>query len=106
MKFFRTGLIAAIMAASASLPAAALTNADVLSAMDTRIVEISERMTDLQGQLATETDPRMIAAIKRNLQMLNVRRGQLISLKRIVPRYNERLLTRIVTHFDLDVSPS
>lgn len=106
MKFLGTSLVAAMMAAAAALPAAALTSAEVIDAMDVRIGQLSGQISVLQAQYQAETDPVLAAALRRNIQILNVRRGQLISLKRIAPRYNERLLERLVTHYNLDVSPS
>lgn len=105
MKVVKSGLLAAMLAIAAASPAAALTNAEVLDAMDVRIAELFGQITELQDELATVTDP-AAAAIRRNIQMLNVRRGQLISLKRVVPRYDERRLIDLVTHYDLDVSPA
>lgn len=104
MKTLRTSLVAAALLASTSLPSAALTNAEVLDAMNARIGELSQQITDLQAQIDAGGTPAEIEALTTEQQMLNVRRGQLRSLIRVVPRYDERFLQRIVTFYDLDVS--
>ena len=104
MKSIKKILMAAAFVASSTLPSVAITNAEVLDAMNLRIAEISQQMAAVQLEISAATNPADQAVLLRELQVLNVRRGQLRSLSRIVPRYNERFLVRIVTHFDLDVS--
>lgn len=104
MTFLKIKLVAAAFVVLSIAPAAAVTNAEVLDAMNVRVGEISQQMNVLQSRIATAPSAADRAFLLRELQVLNVRRGQLISLTRVVPRYNERFLIRIVTFFDLDVS--
>lgn len=104
MNKFKTSIVAAGLLVATALPSSAVTNAEVLTAMNTRIGEISTQISNLQVQIRNATNAADRVFLTRQLRVLNVRRGQLRSLTRIVPRYNERFLTRIVTHFDLDVS--
>lgn len=106
MKIVKNGLIAAMFALAAAAPASALTTSEVLDAMNTRVGEISQEMTIVRSQISSAGSAAERSALIRELRMLNVRRAQLISLSRIVPRYSEVYLERIVTYFDLDVSPA
>lgn len=104
MKALKTSLVAALMLVSAALPAAAITSTEVLTAMNTRVNEISQEMAQVRIEIGNASTPLERALLTRELQMLNARRAQLIALSRVVPRYNERFLIKLVTHFDLDVS--
>lgn len=104
MNLVKKSLIATAFLVSTAVPAAAITSSDVLDAMNARVGELSQQINELQLQIASATNPADRAFFTRQSRVLFVRRGQLISLSRIVPRYNERFLTRIVTFFDLDVS--
>jgi len=104
MNKFKTSFVAAGLLLATALPSSAVTSGEVISAMNSRIGEISSQISNLQGQIRNASSAADRVFLMRQVRVLNVRRGQLRSLSRIVPRYNERFLTRIVTHFNLDVS--
>jgi hypothetical protein len=103
MKTLKSAVVAGMLLAATAAPSAALTSKEVLGAMDTRASEISVQINDLRNRLPTASrfEARVLS---REIRSLNIRRSQLRSLARIVPRYNKAYLLRIATFFNLDVS--
>jgi hypothetical protein len=98
-------ILAAALATAFAAPAAALTSAEVLDAMQDRVVELRSEIGDLRGQLRGATGAER-GRLRAEIRMLTARQRQLVTLQRIVPRYPERRLERLVAYYGLDVSPA
>lgn len=102
---FKTHMLAAAIVAATALPAAAVTSFEVMSAIDSRVTEISADISSLSADLQNPALTRPeYNQIRQEIQILSVRRNQLLSMRRVVPRFNERALVQLITRFDLDVS--
>ncbi|MFK7880685.1 MAG: hypothetical protein AB8B75_13050 [Roseobacter sp.] len=101
--------MAAALLTMASVPASAMANEELVASLNMRIDEISVQISDLQTLIDAGGPARQLAVFRSQQQSLNVRRGQLVALLRVIPSVpveNEQLQEDIVTFQDEDVSPT
>lgn len=110
MTKLKTTLLAAALLATTSVPSVAVANPALVASLNARIGELTSQMADVQALLAAGGPPQQIMLLQRQQQMLNIRRGQLISLSRIVPTLPTQVIPQvseqIITFQDEDVSAS
>lgn len=110
MKTFKSSLVAAALMAFVAMPSTALTNEELVESLNMRIDEISVQISALQTQIDRGGPARQLLLLRSQQQALNVRRGQLVALLRVIPSIpaetSEQVQDTIVTFQDEDVSPS